>query len=82
VRRLVVSHWTREDLGRLGELRARLDVELQLAGGARSMEDVSAARDAGVDALILGEALFTGAVDFEGATRMLDPEVSAVAARG
>jgi phosphoribosylformimino-5-aminoimidazole carboxamide ribotide isomerase len=82
VRRLVVSHWTPEDLGRLGELRARLDVELQLAGGARSMDDVNAACDAGADALILGEALFTGAVDFEGAIRMLETQVSAVAGRG
>jgi phosphoribosylformimino-5-aminoimidazole carboxamide ribotide isomerase len=68
VRRLVVSHWTRDDLGLIGPLAARLDIELQLAGGATSSADVTAAREAGVDALILGEALFTGAVDFETVT--------------
>jgi phosphoribosylformimino-5-aminoimidazole carboxamide ribotide isomerase len=71
VRRLVVSHWTVGDLPRLGALAANLDVELQLAGGATTIDDVLAARDAGADALILGETLFTGAVDYKQAMSLL-----------
>jgi phosphoribosylformimino-5-aminoimidazole carboxamide ribotide isomerase len=76
VRRLVVSHWTVGDLGRLGRLVQDLDIELQLAGGATNMDDVIAARDAGAEALILGETLFTGAVDYEHAAAVLAGRVA------
>ncbi|MEO6350603.1 MAG: HisA/HisF-related TIM barrel protein [Candidatus Limnocylindrales bacterium] len=79
VRRLVVSHWTRDDLGTIGALAVRLDIELQLAGGATSMADVTAAREAGANALILGEALFTGSVDFDAATQLLANSTGEVA---
>jgi len=71
VRRLVVSHWTTEDLPRLSELAQRHDVEIQLAGGATDLETVQAASRAGAQALILGEALFTGVVDYRGAVEAL-----------
>jgi phosphoribosylformimino-5-aminoimidazole carboxamide ribotide isomerase len=69
VRRLVVSHWTPDDAdGVVGAVK-RHDVEVQLAGGASDASGVQAARAAGADALILGEALFTGAVDLTMVTR-------------
>lgn len=69
VRRLVVSHWSPEgvvDLAR--EIRAN-DLELQLAGGATDSAGVDAALAAGADTLILGEALFSGAIDYQDATQ-------------
>lgn len=65
VRRLVVSHWAPESVNDVaGVIRAN-DLELQLAGGATDGAGVDAARAAGADALILGEVLFTGAIDYQ-----------------
>lgn len=69
VRRLVVSHWTQPDLPRIAALSADNDVDVQLAGGASEIAAVEAARAAGINALILGEALFSGAVDFDAANQ-------------
>ena len=69
VRRLVVSHWTPADLPRIGALATGHDIEVQLAGGAAELAAVDAARDAGVNGLILGEALFSGAIDFRRRSR-------------
>jgi len=69
VRRIVVSHWTIDDLPRINDLANRHDVEIQLAGGATDLEMVRAAGRAGVHSLILGEALFTGAVDYQAAVQ-------------
>jgi phosphoribosylformimino-5-aminoimidazole carboxamide ribotide isomerase len=69
VRRIVVSHWTVDDLPRITDLANRHDVEIQLAGGATDLEMVQAARGAGAHSLILGEALFTGAVDYQAAVQ-------------
>ena len=67
VRRLVVSHWSVDGISELArEIRAS-DLELQLAGGATDSAGVDAARAAGADTLILGEALFTGAIDYQDA---------------
>jgi phosphoribosylformimino-5-aminoimidazole carboxamide ribonucleotide (ProFAR) isomerase len=74
VRRVVVSHWTREDLSRLGDIAVSRDVEVQLAGGATDLETVLAAQRAGAHSLILGEALFTGAVDYQSANVALEAE--------
>ena len=82
VHRVVLSHWAREDLPRISTWTASADIEIQLAGGATDNETVSAAQDAGAHALILGEALFTGAVDYEGALAMLGNSKSAVIANG
>ena len=64
VRRLVVSHWDPESVGPIAAVIRGHDLELQLAGGATDTAGVDAARAAGADALILGEALFSGAIDF------------------
>ena len=69
VRRLIVSHWTVADLESVAPAVKSRDLELHLAGGATDAAGVEAARAAGADALILGEALFTGAVDYEATTR-------------
>ena len=65
IRRLVVSHWTVEDLPQIMAMVRGHDAEVQLAGGATDIAAVDAARVAGAHALILGEALFSGAVDYE-----------------
>ena len=69
VRRVVVSHWTPDNLDQISTITREADIELQLAGGASSIDHVRAARDAGAHALILGEALFTGAVDYVTASK-------------
>jgi phosphoribosylformimino-5-aminoimidazole carboxamide ribotide isomerase len=79
VRKLVVSHWTRTDLARIAALSADSDIEIQLAGGASEMADVEAARAAGINSLILGEALFSGAIDFAAANQ---PSRGALAVNG
>ncbi len=62
VRRLVLSHGgAAPDLGTLRRLRT-MDVELVVAGGVADMTAVTRLAEAGVDAVIVGEALFTGAV--------------------
>lgn len=71
VRRVVISHWTVTDLPRISAMAKDIEVEIQLAGGVTDLEAVLAAREAGAHALILGEALFTGAVDYAAATRSL-----------
>jgi phosphoribosylformimino-5-aminoimidazole carboxamide ribonucleotide (ProFAR) isomerase len=79
VARLVVSHWTPDDLPRLAALGPEHGFEIQLAGGATEMSGVLAARDAGVAALILGEALFTGTVDYAAALSSLGTMTAGVA---
>jgi len=64
VRRIVISHWSADDLPRISALASTSGAEIQLAGGANDLEMVRAASDAGAHSLILGEALFTGAVDY------------------
>ena len=71
VRRVVISHWGVDDLVRISGIARGADVEVQLAGGATDLAAVRAARDAGAQALILGEALFTGAVDYVTTSRFL-----------
>jgi phosphoribosylformimino-5-aminoimidazole carboxamide ribotide isomerase len=69
VRRLVVSHWSVDSVDALAALVREHDLELQLAGGATDSAGVDAARAAGADALILGEAIFSGAIEFTEAMR-------------
>ena len=71
VRRLVVSHWTAADLPRLGALVARHDIDIQLAGGVVEIATLQDAAAAGVQAVILGEALFTAAIDYRHAVSEL-----------
>ena len=69
VRRLVVSHWEPASVGTIVAVARGHDLEVQLAGGATDGAGVDAARAAGADALILGEALFSGAIDFSDTAR-------------
>ena len=69
VRRLIVSHWDPASIATLANVVRGHDLELQLAGGANDSAGVDAARACGADALILGEALFSGAIDFSETTR-------------
>ena len=68
VRRLVVSHWEIDIVASVAAVVRRHDLELQLAGGATDGVGVDAARAAGADALILGEAIFSGAIDYAAAS--------------
>jgi phosphoribosylformimino-5-aminoimidazole carboxamide ribotide isomerase len=70
VRRLVVSHWTVADLPRLSAIAARHDVALQLAGGITEPGQVDAVSAAGIDTLILGEALLSGTIDYQQKVRV------------
>lgn len=71
VRRLVVSHWTVDDLPRLSAIGARHDIALTLAGGISEPAQIEAVAAAGVDALILGEALLSGTIDYQTAALQL-----------
>jgi phosphoribosylformimino-5-aminoimidazole carboxamide ribotide isomerase len=64
VRRLVVSHWTQGDLPRLSAMAAGHDLALQLAGGITEPGQIDAVAAAGIDTLILGEALLSGTIEF------------------
>lgn len=64
VRRLVVSHWTAADLPRLAAIKSRHDISIQLAGGVTEPAQIEAAAAAGIDTLILGEALLSGAIEY------------------
>ena len=75
VQRLVVSHWSVAELPQIMSLVGGQEAEVQLAGGARHLTDVDAARAAGAHALILGEALFSGAVDYEAAVARMGAPV-------
>ncbi|MFN8517998.1 MAG: HisA/HisF-related TIM barrel protein [Chloroflexota bacterium] len=62
VRRVVLSHGgASPDVAALGRLRS-LDVEVVVAGGVTDMAGMTRLAGAGVGAVIVGEALFTGAV--------------------
>jgi phosphoribosylformimino-5-aminoimidazole carboxamide ribotide isomerase len=63
VRRLVLSHWTSTDLRRIGTLINEFGVEIQLAGGVTEPAQLAAIEAAGVKDVIVGEALFTGALE-------------------
>jgi phosphoribosylformimino-5-aminoimidazole carboxamide ribotide isomerase len=68
VRRFVLSHGGAEpDLAVLERLCSTTDAEVVVAGGVASLAALGAVRDAGVGAVILGEALFTGAIDYAAA---------------
>jgi phosphoribosylformimino-5-aminoimidazole carboxamide ribotide isomerase len=68
VRRFVLAHGgAAPDGAGLGELARTHDVDLLVAGGARSLEDLRRLRDAGIAGIILGEALLSGAIDYSAA---------------
>ncbi|HKZ91480.1 MAG TPA: HisA/HisF-related TIM barrel protein [Candidatus Limnocylindrales bacterium] len=78
VRRFVVSHVPKEALSSaiadgspIASLRAGMDAQILVAGGVSSLADLEAWRGAGVDGVIVGEALFTGSIDLQAAQRVV-----------
>jgi phosphoribosylformimino-5-aminoimidazole carboxamide ribotide isomerase len=68
VLRFVLSHGGAEpDLDRTRELIRTYDAEIIVAGGVRDLDGLRRIRDTGVSGVILGEALFSGAIDFPAA---------------
>ena len=68
VSRFVLAHGGRApDLGILGPIAARPDIEVLVAGGATDLDGIRRLRDAGITGIILGEALLSGAIDFTAA---------------
>lgn len=70
VRRFVFSHVPADGGSLMARLGGGLDAELLVAGGVSSIDELMALRDAGVDGVIIGEALFTGAIDLSEALRV------------
>ena len=75
VLRFVVSHGGGADEAAsfAALVRRQPAIEISVAGGVRDLDGIRRLRDAGVAALILGEVLFSGAVDFAEARRAADP---------
>jgi Phosphoribosylformimino-5-aminoimidazole carboxamide ribonucleotide (ProFAR) isomerase len=66
VGRFVLSHGgVAPDLSRVSDLVRTYDVDFLVAGGVRDLDGIRRLRDIGVDGLILGEALLSGAIDFK-----------------
>lgn len=63
VRRFVFSHVAGDGVELMRRLAEGLDAEVLVAGGVTGIDGLRRLRDAGVAGVILGEALFTGAVD-------------------
>jgi phosphoribosylformimino-5-aminoimidazole carboxamide ribotide isomerase len=72
VRRIVLSHWQQESVARLAAVVGDWRAELQLAGGVSDLDALAALRESGVSGVIVGEALFNGAIDYAAAVRLLD----------
>jgi phosphoribosylformimino-5-aminoimidazole carboxamide ribotide isomerase len=70
VRRFVFSHVAAgEGTAAIGRLAEGLDAEVLVAGGVGHMDGLLALRDVGIAGVILGEVLFTGAIDLAEAAR-------------
>lgn len=70
VHRFVFSHVGDDGVELMRRLAGGLDAEVLVAGGVTSVDGLRELRDAGVAGVILGEALFTGAVDLGEAIRV------------
>ena len=67
VARFVLSHGGPPDLERTKDLVRSYDAEILVAGGIHDLDGLRRLRDTGVSGVILGEALFTGAIDYPAA---------------
>jgi len=68
VARFVLSHGdTEPDLERTRGLVRTYDAEILVAGGVRDLDGLRRLRDTGVSGVILGEALFSGAIEYPAA---------------
>jgi phosphoribosylformimino-5-aminoimidazole carboxamide ribotide isomerase len=66
VRRFVLGHATGEaEIALLAALAGSADVDLLVAGGANDLDALRRVRDAGAAGIILGEALLSGAIDYQ-----------------
>lgn len=76
VARVVLAHGgDSAEAAAFARLAARTpSLELSVAGGVSDIDGVRRLRDAGVAALILGEALLSGAVDFDAARRVAEQQ--------
>jgi phosphoribosylformimino-5-aminoimidazole carboxamide ribotide isomerase len=65
VRRFVLSHGgAAPDMGMLATLTGSVSADILVAGGVSDLAVISALREAGVSGVILGEAIFKGALDY------------------
>jgi len=70
VRRFVFSHVAQgSGVSQVNGLADGLDADITVAGGITSIEGLLELRDAGVASVVLGEVLFTGALDLAEAIR-------------
>jgi len=68
VRRFVLSHGgTKPDLERTRSLIRSYDAEILVAGGVHDLDGLRRLRDTGASGVILGEVLFSGAIDYQAA---------------
>ncbi len=68
VARFVLGHGGSEpDLALTRDLVRSYDAEITVAGGVRDLDGLRRLRDTGVGGVILGEALFSGAIDYPAA---------------
>ncbi len=66
VRRFVLGHATGEpEIAVLGALARSVDADLLVAGGTSDAAGIRRVRDAGAAGIILGEALLSGAIDYQ-----------------
>ena len=66
VRRFVLGHATGEaEIGQIASLALTLDADLLVAGGVTDLDALRRVRDAGAAGIILGEALLSGAIDYQ-----------------
>jgi phosphoribosylformimino-5-aminoimidazole carboxamide ribotide isomerase len=66
VRRFVLGHVTGEaEVAEVAALARTVDAELLVAGGVNDLDGVRRLRDAGAAGIILGEALLSGAIDYQ-----------------
>lgn len=66
VRRFVLAHATGAvEAGDVAALARTVDAELLVAGGVTDLDGVRRVRDSGAAGIILGEALLSGAIDYQ-----------------
>jgi phosphoribosylformimino-5-aminoimidazole carboxamide ribotide isomerase len=66
VRRFVLGHATGDgEVAEIASIARTVDADLLVAGGVGDVEGVRRMRDAGAAGIILGEALLSGAIDYE-----------------
>lgn len=66
VRRFVLGHATGDaEVAEIAAIARTLDADLLVAGGVTDIDGVRRVRDAGAAGIILGEALLSGAIDYQ-----------------